>query len=85
MSGTSLDGVDAVLVRLACKDGKLEWRVLARTSAPYPSALRGRLRHAMRPATSDIALLTQLHAEVGHAYADLAARGARKRRRAGWI
>ncbi len=73
MSGTSLDGVDAVLVRLRREDSKLEHRVLARASEPYPSSLRGRLQRAMNPATSDVALLTQLHAEVGHAYANLAA------------
>ena len=72
MSGTSLDGVDAVLVRLGRTGGKLEWCVLARASKPYPSSLRGRLQRAMNPETSDVALLTQLHAEVGHVYADLA-------------
>ena len=74
ISGTSLDGVDAVLVRLARAKGELEWRVLARASEPYPSSLRERLQRAMQPKTSNVALLTQLHAEVGHVYANFASK-----------
>ena len=73
MSGTSLDGVDAVLVRLERRE-TLRWQVLARASHPYPRVLQERLRRAMRPETSDTPLLTQLHAEVGHAYADVVAK-----------
>jgi anhydro-N-acetylmuramic acid kinase len=71
MSGTSLDGIDAVLVRLEY-DETLHWEVLARESQTYSSALQERLRRAIKPETSDVVLLTQLHSEVGHAYADLA-------------
>lgn len=72
MSGTSCDGVDAVLVRLERVRGGLEWTVLHRLSTPYPESLRERLLEALKPETSDVARLTQLHAEVGEVYAQVA-------------
>ncbi|MDE0528889.1 MAG: anhydro-N-acetylmuramic acid kinase [Truepera sp.] len=72
MSGTSLDGVDGVLARFELQDGTLVWEVLDRAGSPYPDDLRARLEAALRPETSDVLLLTQLHTEVGHAYAQLA-------------
>lgn len=72
MSGTSCDGIDAVLARLELTTAGLHWEVLARASHDYPPPLRERLLKALNPASSDVALLTQLHAEVGQAYAKLA-------------
>ena len=74
MSGTSLDGVDAVLVRLERQGEKLHWQVLARDAQPYTPLLRDGLRRAMHPEHSNVTRLTQLHAEVGHAYADVVAK-----------
>jgi anhydro-N-acetylmuramic acid kinase len=71
MSGTSLDGIDAVLVRLEYTTS-LKWQVLARESVSYPETLRERLHLAIKPESSDVILLTQLHTEVGQAYAKLA-------------
>lgn len=70
MSGTSLDGVDAVLVRLE-HSRTLTWQVLARHSTPYPAALRERLTQAIQPEGSNVVLLTQLHTEVAHVYAEV--------------
>jgi anhydro-N-acetylmuramic acid kinase len=39
---------------------------------PYPAALRERLQLAIKPESSDVVLLTQLHTQVGQAYAELA-------------
>ena len=72
MSGTSCDGVDALKVRLELGAGGLEWTVLDRASLPYPAPLRDRLLRSLVPETSDVATLTQLHAELGEVYADLA-------------
>jgi anhydro-N-acetylmuramic acid kinase len=72
MSGTSCDGVDAVLVRLERPRGKrLEWTLLARFSAPYGADLRARLLRTLVPETSDVATLTQLHTELGDVYASV--------------
>lgn len=73
MSGTSMDGIDTVTVRLERRGGALSWSVLARASHPYGEALRARLRRAMDPQHSDVVLLTELHQEVGRAYAEAAA------------
>jgi anhydro-N-acetylmuramic acid kinase len=73
MSGTSLDGVDAVLVRLEQKE-KLHWQVLERESISYQPELRERLHQAIKPETSNIVLITQLHAEVGIVYAEIVSR-----------
>ncbi len=73
MSGTSLDGIDAVLVRLEEQRAKLSWQVLERESIAYKPELRERLHLAIKPETSNIILITQLHAEVGLAYAELVA------------
>jgi anhydro-N-acetylmuramic acid kinase len=74
MSGTSLDGIDAVLVRLEQTEDNLNWQVLARESLPYKAELRERLHGAIKPETSNIVLITQLHAEVGVAYAEVVSR-----------
>lgn len=74
MSGTSMDGIDAVLAEFEGTPGDdFRWQVSLRASAPYAPELRERLARALSPATSDVRLLTELHAEVGDAYADLAA------------
>lgn len=72
MSGTSCDGIDAVLAHLELTESGLRWEVLARASRAYPLPLRERLLGALRPETSDVQLITQLHAELGQAYAELA-------------
>ena len=72
MSGTSCDGVDAVKVRLELGAAGLEWDVLDRTSTSYPAGVRERLLRSLVPETSDVATLTQLHAELGELVADLA-------------
>lgn len=49
------------------------WDVVARSFTTYESGLRERLGQALSPGTSNVLLLTELHAEIGEAYADLAA------------
>ncbi len=73
MSGTSLDGVDTVTVRLERAAGRLDWRVLRRSATPYPSELSARLHLALKPETSDVLLITELHQEVGRFYAQVVA------------
>ena len=43
MSGTSADGVDAVLVSLKGRPARPRWRILASAHTPYPAGLRERL------------------------------------------
>lgn len=73
MSGTSVDGTDAVLARFEQVGGALTWEVLDRTTRAFDPDLRRRLLRAIEPDGADAVELTQLHAEVGEAYADLCA------------
>ena len=43
MSGTSADGVDAVLASFRGRPQRPQWRLLSRAAVPYPAALRARL------------------------------------------
>lgn len=69
MSGTSLDGMDLVVARLASAGARVTADVLERVSTPYPAALRQRLVAALEEGAADVSELTQLHAEIGQAYA----------------
>lgn len=69
MSGTSLDGVDAVVARLAGSGRAVTMDVLAFTATPYPPALRALLLDASAPETSDVRLLSQLNVRLAHVYA----------------
>ena len=73
MSGTSADGVDAVLARFEQDDteDKLRWEIIDRLSLPYKPELRERVLACLKVESSNILLLTEVHAEVGRAYADL--------------
>src|SRR5690606_4222452 len=73
MSGTSLDGVDAVTVRLERSGGRLAWEVLDRSATAYPGRLRERLQAAIDPLRSGIVLITELHQQVGQVYAEVVA------------
>lgn len=73
MSGTSLDGVDTVTVRLQRSGGRLRWEVTSRSATPYPAALRERLVAAIDPARSGLVLITELHQQVGQFYAEVVA------------
>ena len=75
MSGTSMDGLDAVLVRFeGGGDAPLSWEIVGRASEPYEPALRRRLVTAIRPGGADVVELTRLHAELGERVADLVER-----------
>ncbi|MCA9839774.1 MAG: anhydro-N-acetylmuramic acid kinase [Trueperaceae bacterium] len=69
MSGTSADGIDAVLAQFEWKNGQLSWEVQGRSSTNYPDSLRQRILACMKPESSSIVLTTQVHTEVGLAYA----------------
>ena len=73
MSGTSLDGVDSVTVRLERTGGQLAWEVLGRSAHPYPVDLRAGLTAALQPERSDVVLITELHQLIGQVYARVTA------------
>ena len=71
MSGTSADGIDAVLATFELIGGKLRWQVVARLSRSYSPELRERILQCLKPERSSVLLITEVHREIGNAYADL--------------
>ncbi len=69
MSGTSLDGVDAVVARLTGSGPSLRIEQRAFVTYPYPKALRALLLKNSAPASSSVYDLSQLNVRLAHVYA----------------
>ena len=74
MSGTSLDGADAVVARVEGTGAGLSVETLGFHSEPYGGPLREALAACVEAATSDVRLVSQLHARLGGVFADVAER-----------
>ncbi|HEY7492685.1 MAG TPA: anhydro-N-acetylmuramic acid kinase [Candidatus Tectomicrobia bacterium] len=72
MSGTSVDGVDAVLVAIQGQGLTARVRVLAQATYPYPPALREQILAASYPASSSVDLICHLNFALGACFADAA-------------
>ena len=72
MSGTSADGIDAVVVSLRGAPPRLEWKLLAHASMPFATALRERIFAAFRPETGTVDRLCRLNFDLGVTFADAA-------------
>jgi anhydro-N-acetylmuramic acid kinase len=72
MSGTSLDGVDAGVVRLTGSGRAIRIETLGFVSAPYEPELRNALRASVEVATSDVRTISQLSVRLAHHFADVA-------------
>jgi len=70
MSGTSLDGVDAVLARLDGSGSDLNVEQDAFAHLPYPEALQSLLRRNSTPNHSSVRDLTRLNVRLASLYAD---------------
>lgn len=82
MSGTSADGIDVALVRIAPRRGGLRdvnlgpWsgplriEPIAHASFPYPASVRRRVLQAMNATNESVANLSRLHWRLGQLYAD---------------
>jgi len=69
MSGTSADGVDAALVDISDRGGKIKVRLISFITRPYPEKLRRRLLAISEPGAGSAAELAQLNVEVGEIFA----------------
>lgn len=74
MSGTSCDGVDAVLARVRGRGLQMRVAYAGMWHAAYPTRLRRRLLAAMCPADTTTAEITSLHGAVGRFLARAARR-----------
>ncbi len=72
MSGTSVDGVDACLVRLELLAGELKYEILATHSGDMPDGLRTRLLSIMADPTVHLEVLCALNVAVGELFAKTA-------------
>lgn len=72
MSGTSLDGCDAVLVTLTPRMGGLDVRTEAFLTLPMPPDLRTRIAAQLSPETSRIDRLAELDTLLGEFFAEAA-------------
>lgn len=70
MSGTSLDGVDAVLARLDGSGTNLDIEQEAFVHVPYPAALQNLIRQNTEAESSSVRALTRLDARLAETYAE---------------
>ena len=70
MSGTSSDGVDVALVRIAPGKHRPKLTLLAHEGFPYPAALRRAVLAAMNAESTSTAELARLNWRLGLAYAE---------------
>ncbi len=78
MSGTSLDGVDAALVRLRGSADKPRVRLLAFVTVSYPSTVRQRLLRVASGEPTNAGEISQLNFLVGELFAEAALRVCRQ-------
>ena len=72
MSGTSADGVDAVLAAFGGPPRRPRWRLLNRAAVPYPEALRARLIAVGQGAPLPAAEVLELGEALTHVQAEAA-------------
>jgi len=74
MSGTSLDGIDAVRARIVPRGERYDIAVEAFETVPFTPELRARIVAALPPSATTALEIAHLHAALGDAFADAAAR-----------
>lgn len=72
MSGTSLDGVDAVLVRIRPRKRSYAIDLLNFVTMPFEEHLLQRIAAALPPNGGSVADVAQLHHDIGNAFAQAA-------------
>ncbi len=78
MSGTSVDGIDAAVVRIQGQDEAVSAQLLAFSNTPFEETMRRRIFQAFQPQTATVSLLGRLHMELGELYAQAALNVIRK-------
>lgn len=80
ISGTSMDGIDAALVRISGNATRPRIRLLAFESLPYPDPLRERLLAIAGGGSTTTEEIDQLHTLLGAAFGEAAVRVCRRGR-----
>jgi len=74
MSGTSADGIDVALVRIAGKERTLRLRLLAHEHFAYPNVVRRAVLAAMNARSARVADLARMNFLLGELYAEAVAK-----------
>ncbi len=72
MSGTSADGIEAVVISLRGAPPQLDWKLLAHISFAFSDALHEQIFAAFRPETGTVDRLCRLNFDLGEAFANAA-------------
>src|SRR4051794_35331712 len=72
MSGTSADGIDAVVVRLEGYPPALRWEVLAHRTQQHSSDLRAEILACCDPTTGSVDRICALNVALGRTFAQAA-------------
>lgn len=72
MSGTSLDGIDAALVRILPRAPAYELELVRFQTCPFDATLRDELLAALPPNAGSVAAVARLHHALGRAFAHAA-------------
>jgi anhydro-N-acetylmuramic acid kinase len=81
MSGTSADGIDAVVLRISGSGAKTQIRQLAFSTYPYPRGFKGFLLKNSSASTARLDELTRLNLLIADLFADAALKIVRKARK----
>lgn len=74
ISGTSADGIEAVVVKLNGAPPALEWKLLSHLHADYDETLRAEIFSSFRPEICRVDKLCALNFQLGRAFANAALR-----------
>jgi anhydro-N-acetylmuramic acid kinase len=72
MSGTSVDGIDAALVRIDGAPPSLDWELVTLTHTDYSPQVREAVFKSFRPETGTVDHLCRLNFDLGRAFGDAA-------------
>jgi len=72
MSGTSADGIDAVLMQIENAPPTLDWNLIAHLNIPYEESLRKDIFACFRPETGTVEHICKVNFALGRAFADAA-------------
>jgi anhydro-N-acetylmuramic acid kinase len=72
MSGTSLDGIDAALVSVAEREGKIQLKLIQFTTLPFTEAVREKILQLCDPNAARIEDISSMNMLLGELFADAA-------------
>jgi anhydro-N-acetylmuramic acid kinase len=78
MSGTSADGIDTALVKIFGAPPNLKIKLLGHTKQNFPPAIRREILHVAEQNPITPGEFSQLHARLGHVYAEAALAACKK-------